>query len=61
MMGLRVEPEEEIEGLDIGEHGMTAYPDFVIASEAMGQGGIPGGTPTGGAYASSYSSQAVHA
>jgi len=27
-MGLRVSPEEEQEGLDIGEHGMTAYPDF---------------------------------
>lgn len=29
-IGLRVEPEEEHEGLDIGEHGMSAYPDFVI-------------------------------
>ncbi len=27
-MGLRVDPEEEIEGLDISEHGMSAYPDF---------------------------------
>ncbi len=27
-MGLRVSKEEEIEGLDIGEHGMEAYPDF---------------------------------
>jgi Amt family ammonium transporter len=27
-MGLRVPPEEEHVGLDIGEHGMTAYPDF---------------------------------
>jgi Amt family ammonium transporter len=26
--GLRVTEEEEIEGLDIGEHGMEAYPDF---------------------------------
>jgi len=25
VMGLRVSPEEEIEGLDIGEHGMEAY------------------------------------
>ena len=31
-MGLRVSPEEEIEGLDIGEHGMEAYPDFGRAS-----------------------------
>ncbi len=27
-MGLRVDAEEEIEGLDHGEHGMSAYPDF---------------------------------
>jgi Amt family ammonium transporter len=26
--GLRVSPEEEMEGLDIGEHGNVAYPDF---------------------------------
>lgn len=29
-MGLRVSKEEEIEGLDLGEHGMVAYNDFVI-------------------------------
>lgn len=28
-MGIRVSGEEEFEGLDIGEHGMEAYPDFV--------------------------------
>lgn len=27
-MGLRVSADEEFEGLDIGEHGMEAYPDF---------------------------------
>jgi ammonia channel protein AmtB len=27
-MGLRVSREEEIRGLDLGEHGMEAYPDF---------------------------------
>lgn len=27
-MGLRVSREEEILGLDVGEHGMEAYPDF---------------------------------
>jgi Amt family ammonium transporter len=26
--GIRVTEPEEIEGLDIGEHGMEAYPDF---------------------------------
>jgi Amt family ammonium transporter len=29
-MGLRVSEEEEMEGLDIGEHGMEAYPDFTV-------------------------------
>jgi Amt family ammonium transporter len=28
-MGIRVTPEEEMEGLDIGEHGNVCYPDFV--------------------------------
>jgi Amt family ammonium transporter len=27
-IGLRVTEQEEIEGLDIGEHGMSAYPEF---------------------------------
>ncbi|MDP6193310.1 MAG: ammonium transporter, partial [Prochlorococcaceae cyanobacterium ETNP18_MAG_1] len=29
--GIRVTEAEEIEGLDIGEHGMEAYPDFASA------------------------------
>jgi Amt family ammonium transporter len=29
-VGLRVGPEEELEGLDIGEHGISAYPEFHI-------------------------------
>ena len=29
-IGLRVTEHEEIIGLDIGEHGMTAYPDFEV-------------------------------
>ncbi len=29
-VGLRVSPEEELEGLDISEHGGNAYPDFGI-------------------------------
>tara|TARA_R100000027_G_scaffold61554_5_gene53010 strand:+ start:18008 stop:19333 length:1326 start_codon:yes stop_codon:yes gene_type:complete len=31
--GLRVSAEEEIEGLDIGEHGNEAYPDFQVYSD----------------------------
>lgn len=33
-MGLRVTKEEEIEGLDHGEHGNEAYPDFVMKAPA---------------------------
>jgi Amt family ammonium transporter len=28
VVGLRVSAEEEAEGLDFGEHGNVAYPDF---------------------------------
>lgn len=31
-IGIRVSEEEEIAGLDIGEHGNIAYPDFVLAT-----------------------------
>jgi Amt family ammonium transporter len=30
VMGVRVSEEEEFEGLDVGEHGMSAYPDFAM-------------------------------
>jgi Amt family ammonium transporter len=29
VMGIRVSPEEELQGLDIIEHGTPGYPDFV--------------------------------
>ncbi|NOY39618.1 MAG: ammonium transporter [Nitrospirae bacterium] len=35
-IGLRVSPEEELEGLDVGEHGIEAYPDFQIHPSAKG-------------------------
>jgi Amt family ammonium transporter len=38
-VGIRVSEEEEIEGLDIGEHGITAYPEFPSASSLLGHGG----------------------
>lgn len=41
-MGIRVSAEEEIEGLDVGEHGVSAYPDFVLATP--GQFSTMGGT-----------------
>ena len=34
-MGIRVSQEEELMGLDIGEHGNQAYPDFVMAAPSM--------------------------
>jgi len=34
IFGLRVSLEEEVEGLDIGEHGQEAYPDFQVASKS---------------------------
>lgn len=45
-MGLRVSAKEEIEGLDIGEHGNQGYPDFVTndytsASEYLDAADIP--------------------
>jgi Amt family ammonium transporter len=36
-LGIRVTEQEEFEGLDIGEHGNVAYPDFVTTQpERMG-------------------------
>lgn len=34
-MGMRVSLQEEIDGLDIGEHGNQAYPDFVITTPVV--------------------------
>jgi hypothetical protein len=33
--GLRVKPEEELEGLDIGEHGMFGYPEAFLGSTGL--------------------------
>ena len=35
-LGIRVTPEEEFEGLDIGEHGMEAYSGFLKETDATG-------------------------
>jgi Amt family ammonium transporter len=34
-LGLRVSAEEESKGLDLGEHGLEAYPDFEGVSERL--------------------------
>ena len=49
-VGIRVSREEEIIGLDIGEHGNSAYPDFAPAVESYdygfeGTAEVPGDTP----------------
>jgi Amt family ammonium transporter len=35
-LGIRVSPEEEMKGLDIGEHGMEAYSGFLKDTSDMG-------------------------
>jgi Amt family ammonium transporter len=42
-LGIRVTPEEEMEGLDISEHGMEAYHGFRKEAEANAVPGISGG------------------
>lgn len=57
-MGLRVSPEEEIEGLDLGEHGNSAYPDF---SQAI-PSGIHGISASGAGHVQpAYASQVASA
>lgn len=34
-IGIRVSPTEEAEGLDIGEHGIEAYPGFAVGAEVV--------------------------
>jgi Amt family ammonium transporter len=36
VMGIRVSAEEELAGLDIGEHGISAYPEFHVSGAALG-------------------------
>jgi Amt family ammonium transporter len=33
IMGIRVSPEEELQGLDVPEHGTPAYPEFVLKQD----------------------------
>ncbi|MFC6725954.1 ammonium transporter, partial [Halobium palmae] len=46
VFGLRVSEEEEMEGLDQGEHGVTTYPEFIGDTgpeSALGRGVADGG------------------
>lgn len=49
LVGIRVSQEEEMEGLDINEHGLLAYPDYQVATAARMPRGAP--TPAPGAAA----------
>ena len=40
-IGIRVSREEEIQGLDIGEHGNIAYPDFAPVTESIEPNDVP--------------------
>jgi Amt family ammonium transporter len=47
---LRVSPEGEYHGLDLHEHGISAYPEYVISSVArpagmLGEDAIGGAAP----------------
>jgi Amt family ammonium transporter len=58
VMGLRVTADEEMEGLDIGEHGNVAYPDFVMHMHSVGDAVAQ---PGGGLKQPSYATKPVHA
>ena len=46
-IGLRVTPEEEMEGLDLSEHRAEAYPDFILAHPGVpASSTAPIGNPT---------------
>ena len=45
MMGMRVPVEEELEGLDIGEHGNAAYPDFATTTQLLPAVSVTASTP----------------
>lgn len=51
-MGIRVSLQEEIDGLDIGEHGNSAYPEFLVRKPVYGLAGANGNvTPLSGSEA----------
>ena len=40
---LRVSNEGELVGLDVDQHGISAYPEYVISGPASGFSGVPAG------------------
>ena len=51
-IGIRVDPEEEVNGLDLSEHGMSAYPDFATTTVGGLHGSYFMGTSSAGRRAS---------
>jgi Amt family ammonium transporter len=47
VFSLRVSEEEELEGLDIGEHGVSVYPEFIGESSPDRALGAPTATDGG--------------
>ncbi len=45
-VGIRVSEEEELEGLDVGEHGMSAYPEFAAAADRYSETVVPKDPPS---------------
>ncbi len=45
-VGIRVSRDEEVQGLDIGEHGNVAYPDFALVAEAIEGDDMPANRAT---------------
>ncbi|MDR1329797.1 MAG: ammonium transporter [Oscillospiraceae bacterium] len=58
-LGMRVSAAEELEGLDIGEHGNAAYPDFAIAASAVAGEELPSAAPAAASLPSNAPSRAV--
>lgn len=57
-MGLRVSEEEELMGLDMSEHGYSAYPDFVVTG---GSAGSPVAASAAASYSAAVKSQTAEA
>jgi Amt family ammonium transporter len=55
-IGLRVSAEEEFNGLDLGEHGLSAYPDPAFGGGTQGGGMLGGPNSPSGAFATSNAS-----
>jgi Amt family ammonium transporter len=49
VMGIRVSAEEEHEGLDVGEHGISGYPEFHVSGAGLASAAMSTGAPRVGA------------